>query len=269
MNDGQIADSLTAIILKTDSFKRTIKNIVVVMPAYNAERTLETTVNDIPKEYVSEIVLVDDNSTDDTVAVAKRLGLTVIEHRDNRGYGANQKTCYRYALETNADLIAMIHPDYQYDPRVLSVAAQIIELGIVDVVLGSRIRTRQEALNGGMPKIKYFANRMLTTIQNIMLGQNLCDFHSGFRVYHRHVLEKINFEANSDDFLFDGQFLIQCVNLGFRLGDTPVPVRYFDEASSINIKQSAEYAIGSLWWIVRYYLHRMDKFKTPVFNSKE
>lgn len=242
--------------------------IIVVMPAYNAARTLEATVNDIPMDCVQEVLVVDDNSQDETSEIAAKLGLKVIRHENNLGYGGNQKTCYQYALSTDADIIAMLHPDYQYDARVVEVAARLIRLGIVDVVLGSRIRTRKEALGGGMPLIKYVANRILTTIQNISLGQNLGDFHSGFRVYRREVLETIQYEANSDDFLFDGQFLVQAVHHGLKLGDIPVPVRYFDEASSINFRRSAIYAIGSLWWIVRMYLHRLGIVKTVVFEKK-
>ncbi|HID21040.1 MAG TPA: glycosyltransferase family 2 protein, partial [Planctomycetaceae bacterium] len=203
------------------------------MPAYNAATTLRRTVGDIPDGAVDEIILVDDASTDDTVAVARELGLTVIEHRQNRGYGANQKTCYRTALERGADYIVMIHPDYQYDARLIPVAVEVLRLGICDCVLGSRIRTRREALEGGMPVWKYVANRVLTITENIALGQNLGDFHSGFRAYRRVVLETIPFEVNSDDFVFDSQFLVQAVYFGFKLGDIPVPVRYFDEASSI------------------------------------
>ena len=212
--------------------------IVVVMPAYNAASTLERTVADLPGEGIEEVILVDDHSTDDTVEIATRLGLTVITHESNLGYGANQKTCYRRALESEAEVVVMIHPDYQYDARLLSVATEVLRLGVCDCVLGSRIRTRREALAGGMPRWKYLANRVLTTIENVALGQNLGDFHSGFRAYRREVLETIPFEENSDDFVFDSQFLAQAVHFGFKLGDIPVPVRYFDEASSINFSRS-------------------------------
>lgn len=242
--------------------------VMVIMPAYHAARTLAATVRDIPEKYVAEILLVDDASHDETVAIAESLGLTVRVSHENRGYGASQKTGYGYALQTDAQVVAMLHPDYQYDARVLPAAVELIRLGIVDVVVGSRIRTRREALRGGMPWIKYLANRLLTTIQNISLGQNLGDFHSGFRVFRREILESIRFEDNSDDFLFDGQFLIQCIERGFRLGDIPVPVRYFDEASSISYRRSVVYALGSLWWIVRYYLHRLRIVPATIFQPK-
>src|SRR5271166_4891796 len=210
--------------------------IIAVMPAYNAESTLARTLADMPSGCVDEILLVDDHSTDRTVQVAREMGMTVIAHPENRGYGGNQKTCYRYALEHGADIIVMIHPDYQYDSRVIPHAVGIIELGICDIVLGSRIRSRDEAMRGGMPVYKYISNRFLTALENMALGQNLGDFHSGFRVYRRAVLEKVPFELNSDDFVFDTQFLVQAIRCGFRLGDIPVPVRYFSEASSINFK---------------------------------
>src|SRR5207247_7564101 len=178
--------------------------------------------------------------------LARDLGLTVIVHPENRGYGGNQKTCYRHALEHGADIVVMIHPDYQYDSRVIPHAVGFIELGICDVVLGSRIRSRQEALAGGMPRWKYLCNRLLTFVENLALGQNLGDFHSGFRVYRRAVLERIAFERNSDDFVFDTQFLVQAVRLGFRLGDVPVPVRSFADASSINFKRSVLYGFSPL-----------------------
>src|SRR6266436_6430930 len=219
---------------ESDSGEKRRHKIIAVMPAYNAESTLAATLADMPAGSVDEVILVDDGSKDRTVQVAREMGLTVIEHPSNKGYGGNQKTCYRHALERGADIVVMIHPDYQYDSRVIPHAVGFIELGICDVVLGSRIRSRDEAFRGGMPAWKYLANRFLTAIENLGLGQNLGDFHSGFRVYRREVLERISFEKNSDDFVFDTQFLAQAVHLGFRLGDVPVPVRYFKEASSIN-----------------------------------
>ncbi|MFP6767137.1 MAG: glycosyltransferase family 2 protein, partial [Planctomycetaceae bacterium] len=222
-----------------------------------AAATLERTVADLPADAVDEIILVDDHSSDDTVEIAERLGLTVVAHDANRGYGANQKTCYRRALEAEADFVVMIHPDYQYDARLLTVAVEILRLGICDCVLGSRIRTRREALAGGMPRWKYVANRVLTTIENIALGQNLGDFHSGFRAYRREVLETIPLDGNSDDFVFDSQLLAQAVHFGFKLGDIPVPVRYFDEASSINLPRSIRYGLGTLGVLTRFWLHRV------------
>jgi glycosyltransferase involved in cell wall biosynthesis len=220
--------------------------VIAVMPAYNAERTLAATLADMPAGCVDEIVLVDDSSTDRTVEIAREMGLTVLVHPQNRGYGGNQKTCYREALARGADVVVMIHPDYQYDSRVIPHAVAFIELGICDIVLGSRIRSRDEALRGGMPKYKYLSNRFLTAVENFALGQNLGDFHSGFRVYRREVLERIPYERNSDDFVFDTQFLVQAVRFGFRLGDVPVPVRYFDEASSINFRRSLKYGLSTL-----------------------
>ncbi|MFG0335138.1 MAG: glycosyltransferase family 2 protein [Maioricimonas sp. JB049] len=241
--------------------------VVAIMPAYNAAQTLEQTVADIPEGSVDEVILVDDCSSDDTVAIARRLGLTVIEHQTNLGYGGNQKTCYRRALESGADFVVMIHPDYQYDSRVIPVAVEIIRLGICDVVLGSRIRTRQEALQGGMPVWKYIANRILTTIENIALGQNLGDFHSGFRAYRREVLESIPFENNTDDFAFDSQFLAQSVYWGYKVGDIPVPVRYFDEASSINFSRSVKYGLTTLWILSQFWLQKLRLARFRIFEK--
>jgi len=239
--------------------------IIAVLPAYNAEQTLAATLADVPVGAVDEFLLVDDGSTDRTVQVARDMGLTVIEHPANRGYGGNQKTCYRYALEHGADIIVMIHPDYQYDSRVIPHAVGIIELGICDIVLGSRIRSRDEAMRGGMPVYKYISNRFLTALENMALGQNLGDFHSGFRVYRRAVLEKVPFERNSDDFVFDTEFLVQAIRLGFRLGDIPVPVRYFAEASSINFKRSVRYGISTLGVVARFWLDRLGLYRSPIF----
>jgi glycosyltransferase involved in cell wall biosynthesis len=241
---------------------------IVVMPAYNAAATLERTFNDLPKDFVDEVLVVDDVSKDDTVGVATRLGLKVIRHERNRGYGGNQKTCYENALRLGADYVVMIHPDYQYDARTIPAAIRILELGICDVVLGNRIRTRNEALAGGMPKAKYFANRGLTILENLLSGQNLGEWHSGFRAYNRRVLETVPYQRNSDDFVFDSQFLVQCVHFGFRLGDIPVPVRYFDEASSINFRRSATYAIRTLWTFVQWYKHKLGG-RAPIFDAVE
>ena len=242
--------------------------VVAVMPAYNAERTLAATLADVPAGSIDEVILVDDGSTDRTVQVARDMGLTVIVHPRNRGYGGNQKTCYREALARGADVVVMIHPDYQYDSRVIPLAVGFIELGVCDVVLGSRVRSRAEALQGGMPVYKYLSNRFLTFAENCALGQNLGDFHSGFRVYRREVLERIPFERNSDDFVFDTQFLVQAVHFGYRLGDVPVPVRYFDEASSINFRRSLVYGLGTLGELGRYWLHRLGVWRTPLLRAK-
>lgn len=241
---------------------------VAVMPAYRAARTIERTVRDIPPGSVDEVIVVDDCSPDDTVDVARALGLTVVRHEQNRGYGGNQKTCYRLALDAGADYIVMIHPDYQYDSRLIPVAIEIIRLGICDVVLGSRIRTRAEALSGGMPRYKYLANRCLTLIENIALGQNLGDFHSGFRAYHRSVLERLPYERNSDDFVFDSQFLAQAVRAGFKVGDIPVPVRYFDEASSINFRRSVTYGLRTLQVLALYWADKLGVWRSPLFQTQ-
>lgn len=241
---------------------------VAVMPAYNAASTLRQTVADIPPGSVDEIILVDDASRDNTVEIARQLGLTVITHERNLGYGGNQKTCYRRALESGADYIVMIHPDYQYDSRVIPVAVEILRLGICDCVLGSRIRTRQEALDGGMPLYKYVSNRLLTITENMLLGQNLGDFHSGFRAYTRKVLETIPFEQNSNDFVFDSQFLAQAVYFGFKLGDIPVPVRYFAEASSINFRRSVKYGLATLGVLAHFWSQRLHLTRSPLFTPR-
>src|SRR5437764_8791833 len=242
--------------------------VIAVMPAYNAEKTLAATLADMPPGCADEVILVDDGSKDRTVEIARAMGLTVIVHPQNRGYGGNQKTCYKHALERGADIVVMIHPDYQYDSRVIPHAVGFIELGICDVVLGSRIRSRDEALAGGMPVYKYVSNRFLTAVENLALGQNLGDFHSGFRVYRRAVLERVPFERNSDDFVFDTQFLVQAVRLGFRLGDVPVPVRYFREASSINFRRSVRYGLSTLGVVAQFWLDRLHLRHSPLFEQK-
>jgi len=241
---------------------------VVVMPAYNAESTLEQTLRDIPQGSVDEIVLVDDCIRDRTVELAKDLGLTVIEHEHNLGYGGNQKTCYRYALQAGADVIIMLHPDYQYDSKVVPALTHLLRANHCDVLLGNRIRTRGEALAGGMPLYKYVANRSLTIIQNVWTGQNLGEWHSGMRAYRREVLETIPWERNSNDFVFDSQFLVQVVHWGFRLGDIPVPVRYMAEASSINFERSARYGILTLATLLRWSGHRLRFRLDPLFEPR-
>jgi glycosyltransferase involved in cell wall biosynthesis len=242
--------------------------VIAVLPAYNAARTLAGTLRDFPPGCVDEILLVDDGSKDDTVKIAGDMGLTVIVHPENRGYGGNQKTCYRYCLEHGADIVVMIHPDYQYDARVIPHAVGIVQLGICDVVLGNRVRSRKEALKFGMPWWKYVSNRALTAFENLALGQNLGEFHSGFRVYRRQVLEMIPFERNSDDFVFDTQFLVQAVHFGFRLGDVPVPVRYFDEASQINFRRSTKYGLQTVKTVGQYWLNRLGLWKSNLFKPK-
>jgi len=235
------------------------------MPAFNAERTLERTYFDVPERLRNQILLVDDCSTDRTVEVARRLGLEVIEHDRNLGYGANQKTCYRAALERGASVVVMLHPDFQYDARVVELMAELIYLGTVDFVLGNRIRTRAEALYGGMPKWKYFLNRTSTFAENLILGQTIGDFHSGLRAYSRELLLKIPFEMNSDDFSFDQEMIVQAVSFRFRIGDIPVPVRYMDEASSINLRRSIKYGFGGLGAIVAQKLHQLKLRSDPRF----
>lgn len=243
--------------------------VIVVMPAYNAESTLERTLKDIPDGSVDEIILVDDASSDDTVELARSLGITVIAHEENRGYGANQKTCYHEALERGADIVVMIHPDYQYDASLVPAIVELLRGDHCDVILGNRIRSRREALGGGMPVYKYLANRMLTIVENLWTGENLGEWHSGMRAYKREVLERLPWEGNSDDFVFDSQFLIQCVNFGFRMGDLPVPVRYMREASSINFTRSMEYGMLTLEVLVRWTLHRWKLRRDPLFIEKD
>lgn len=242
---------------------------IAVMPAYNAARTLERTVQDIPKGAVDEIIVVDDCSRDNTFEIAQKLGLTVIRHEKNLGYGGNQKTCYKYALEHGADIVVMIHPDYQYDSRAIPIAVEILRLGTCDFIMGSRIRTRREALAGGMPWWKYVANRCLTLVENIALGQNLGDFHSGFRAYRRQVLETIPYTRNSNDFVFDSEFLAQAVHFGFKIGDIPVPVRYFDEASSINFRRSVTYGLSTLAVLAKYWCRQLGIYRSRLFDAAD
>ncbi len=241
--------------------------VIVVMPAFNAELTLEKTFLDLPEGCVDEIFLIDDHSLDRTVEVAQKLGITVIRHEKNMGYGANQKTCYDAALAERADFVVMIHPDYQYDSRLVPEVLGFLEKGICDIILGSRIRSRWEAREGGMPLYKYIANRFLTIIENVILGQNLGDFHSGFRAYTREVLETLPYRANSNDFVFDTQFLTQAVFFGFKIGDVPVPCRYFKEASSINFIRSVKYGLQTLGVMGKYLLQRLKLGRFRIFQK--
>lgn len=220
-------------------------SVVVVMPAYRAENTLRATFDGIPPGLVDHILVVDDASDDSTVEVAEALGLNCFVHDENRGYGANQKTCYQQALATNADVVIMLHPDYQYDPRLVTPMAGMIASGIYDVVLGSRI-LGGGALDGGMPWWKYLANRALTLIQNICLGAKLSEYHTGYRAYSRAFLEQLDFESFSDNFIFDNQLLVTAILSGYRIGEISVPTRYFAEASSINLMASIIYGLGVL-----------------------
>jgi len=216
------------------------------MPAYNAARTLTKTYRDIPVGTVSEVLVVDDGSRDATVRVARRLGLKVVVHPRNRGYGGNQKTCYTLALSQGADVVVMIHPDYQYDSALTGELVRPILQGRFDIMLGSRIRTRAESAKGGMPLYKYFSNRFLTLLENLVLGQNLSEYHTGFRAYSRQILSRLPFHRYSDDFVFDQQILLGAIAAGARIGEIPVPVRYFPEASSINFRHAAVYGLSIL-----------------------
>jgi glycosyltransferase involved in cell wall biosynthesis len=245
------------------------QKIVVVLPAYNAERTLEQTYREIPLDLVDEVVLVDDRSADDTLAVAKALGIRqVIQHDANRGYGGNQKTCYDTALALGAELVVMLHPDYQYTPKLVRAMVGVLAEDVYDVVLGSRI-LGNGALQGGMPLYKYVANRALTAFENIVTGQKLSEYHTGFRAYRRRVLEAIPYDRNSDDFIFDNQFLVQAHALGFRIAELTCPTKYFAEASSINFRRSLRYGILCCATALQYRLHRMGVVPSPLFERKD
>ena len=238
------------------------------MPAYNAEKTLERTIRDIPAGAVDEVILVDDCSKDGTVALARKLGLTVILHERNKGYGGNQKTCYTEALKRGADVVIMVHPDYQYDARLVPIMAGLISNDICDMVCGNRIRTRWEALGGKMPVYKYVFNRALTAFENFVTGQNLGEWHSGLRAYSRKCLETVPWEKNSDDFVFDQQFLIQAAYMKQRLGDVPVAARYFAEASSINFRRSCVYGLAALYCIGQCVLQSLGLASFSIFEPK-
>src|SRR5512139_3017312 len=227
------------------------KKIVVIMPAYNAEKTLRRTWDELPHEVIDEVVLVDDASRDSTARIAKELGMRTFVHLRNKGYGANQKTCYREALKLGADVVVMIHPDYQYSPRLVTAMASMIVSGHYDVVLGSRI-LGGTALKGGMPLYKYVANRFLTLFENLALGVKLSEYHTGFRAFTREVIETLPLGENSDDFVFDSEMLVQTVYFGFRIGELSCPTRYFKEASSINFRRSVKYGFGVLGSIMKF-----------------
>lgn len=241
------------------------EKIVVVMPAYNAEKTLRRTWNELPHDIVDEVVVVDDASGDSTAQVAQSLGAHTIVHRENRGYGANQKTCYRKALDLEADVVVMIHPDYQYSPRLVTAMASMIVSDHYDVVLGSRI-LGGNTLKGGMPLYKYIANRLLTLAENLALGAKLSEYHTGFRAYSRTVLETLPLGKNSDDFVFDNEILVQAVFFGFRIGEISCPTRYFEDASSINFRRSIKYGIGVLSTSAKFLLRRAGLAKPSIFE---
>lgn len=233
--------------------------VIVIMPAYNAAKTLNKTYGDIPKDLVDEIILVDDGSSDKTVKIAQKLGLKVFLHPANLGYGGNQKTCYWEALKRNPDIIVMIHPDYQYDATLTRELIYPLTTGRTDIMLGSRIRSRQEALAGGMPAWKYFPNRFLTILENIILGLSLSEYHTGFRAYSSKVFKKLPFMRMSNGFVFDQEILISAVANGFRIGEIPVPVRYFPEASSASFFNSVKYGLGILWTLFLYIINKQGK----------
>lgn len=243
------------------------KKLVVVLPAYNAAKTLEKTYNEIPFDIVDEVVLVDDASKDDTSDLGKKLGIHhVIRHESNKGYGGNQKTCYNKSLEINADIVIMLHPDYQYTPQLIHSMAYLIANNVYHVVLGSRILGKG-ALKGGMPKYKYIANRFLTLSQNILIGQKLSEYHTGYRAFSGEVLKKIKFNLNSDDFVFDNQMLSQIFAAGFEIAEITCPTKYFEEASSINFRRSVKYGLGVLGTSMKHFLWRIGVAKYKVYET--
>ncbi|KKQ51482.1 MAG: Glycosyl transferase, group 2 family protein [Parcubacteria group bacterium GW2011_GWB1_38_8] len=244
------------------------EKIIVVMPAYNAEKTLKKTLTDMSPNIADEIILVDDGSHDKTVILAKKLGLKTFVHSQNRGYGGNQKTCYSLALNAGADIVVMIHPDYQYDSSLLGEIIRPIEQKRFDIVLGSRIRSRTKALEGGMPVYKYYSNRFLTILENIILDQNLSEYHTGFRAFSRKVLLTLPFHKFSDDFVFDQDILISAIKEGFKIGEIQVPVRYFPDASSINFRRSLKYGIEILKDLIFFLLSKANVYSSKMFVRK-
>lgn len=243
------------------------KKVIVVMPAYNAEKTLRNTFSEIPFDIVDEVILVDDASNDNTLQVAQDLGIKhIIRHEKNLGYGGNQKTCYKKALELGADIIIMLHPDYQYTPKLIPAMASILASNLYSVVLGSRI-LGNGALKGGMPLYKYIFNRILTFIQNFIMGQKLSEYHTGYRAFTREVIENINIYENSNDFVFDNQMLTQIIYKGFTIAEISCPTRYFEDASSINFKRSLKYGLGVLWTACQYRLQKWGIVKFKIFDT--
>lgn len=243
------------------------KRIIIVLPAYNAGQTLERTYNEIPFDIVDEVVLVDDRSRDNTVDVAHQIGIKhVIQHENNKGYGGNQKTCYDTALKLDADIVIMLHPDYQYTPLLIQSMAYLIANDVFPVVLGSRI-LGNGARKGGMPLVKYIANRGLTLIQNILVNQKLSEYHTGYRAFSREVLQSINYQANSDDFVFDNQMLSQIIYKGFAIGEITCPTKYFKEASSINLSRSTIYAFGVMKTSVSHFMNKMGVLRSKRYSN--
>jgi glycosyltransferase involved in cell wall biosynthesis len=251
---------------KTDPTAKAKPKVVVVMPAYNAGRTLHMTYKELPLDTVDMVILVDDASTDDTVAIARELNLKLFLHDRNYGYGANQKTCYREALRAGAEIVVMVHPDYQYDPTLVPEIIKPIQDRKADVVLGSRLKAGKP-LSGGMPWWKYVSNRFLTGVENWIFGLDLAEYHTGYRAYSREVLETVNFELNSDQFIFDQEIIAQFVQAGFRIEEIPVPTRYFAEASSISFIASSRYGLGILWLVSRFALHQAGLWTQRQFES--
>ena len=238
------------------------------MPAYNAEKTVSKTYQDLPKDLIREVILVDDASRDETIKEAKNLGITVYIHKVNRGYGANQKTCYGQALKRNPDIVVMVHPDYQYDVTLVGVLCEPIVNGRADIMLGSRIQTRRQVLAGGMPPYKYFANRFLTLVENLAMGLNLSEYHTGFRAYSAQVLKTIPYENFSDDFVFDQEILISALSFGFNISEIPVPCKYFPEASSIDFARSTKYGLLTLKTVLLYLLNEVGALKNSnIFKN--
>jgi len=242
------------------------KRVCVVLPAYNAEKTLRQTVEEIPRDYIDDIVLVDDASSDNTAALAQALGIHTVVHTQNLGYGGNQKTCYRQALERGADIVIMLHPDYQYSPKLLVAMGSLIAVGQYDVVLGSRILS-EGALKGGMPVYKYISNRFLTLVQNLLLRKKLSEYHTGYRAFSREVLETLPLERNSDDFIFDNQMLAQAIYRNFRIGEISCPTRYFPEASSINLRRSIVYGLGVINVSIQFRLSKLGLLRAKIFDG--
>jgi len=257
---------VTEAVIHTSTSATGRPKVVVVMPAYNAARTLRMTYMELPHDRVDMVILVDDGSTDDTVAVARELNLKLFLHDRNYGYGANQKTCYTEALRAGAEIVVMVHPDYQYDPRLLPDVIHPIQNGEADVVLGSRLKSGS-ALSGGMPWWKYVSNRFLTGVENVTFGLHLSEYHTGYRAYRREVLETVNFSLNADKFIFDQEIMAQIVEAGFRVAEVPVPTRYFAEASSAGFFPSLRYGMGILWLVMRYEAHRRKWLPQRQFQS--
>lgn len=240
--------------------------VIVIMPAYNAAKTLQRTVDDIPKDWVSKIILVDDGSSDNTVSVAKNLGIQVFRHPRNLGYGGNQKTCYWEALKANPDVVVMIHPDYQYDATLLPELVRPILEKRYDAMFGSRIRTRTEALSGGMPGIKYVINRFFTPLENIVLGVNFSEHFSGFRAYSGKLLKTVPFGRMTNDFAFDQQIMASAISFGFRVGEIPVPVRYYSDSSSIRFIKGAKFLLQTLITLFQFTLHNLGLYHSKLFK---